>query len=1022
MADPARRLYEALRALEYRAVTVRRGAGLPTSRREAAAVARRAPYRTALDSRRISSWCPADPATAQVPRVGDADKVWALVRVWSDWAGDRLPDQRYWMNLIDAAQPTRAARPPDPPQLWRQYLDPRVLGADAFPVTVAEVEDLTTLGVRARRSPYGYVRREVDSVLRSALASARSGDRRVVLLSGDSCAGKSRSVAEAVRADPVLRAWRLVVPLPDGGLSRLAVADGLTWKHTIVWLDNLHSYLVGGLDAGTLRQVLGSDPGVIVIATIRSAQLEPLQKGLADPMWEYLTGSAEVTRITLKAPLSDQEQRAAAAAIPDPALLAALRQGVGLGEWLVAGPELMTKLHDGQPLSRALADVVTDWYRAGLDQPLPVEDARRLWVESLDPVLRQRLLGREQADQFELFEQAAAWACEPVIGRALYEQCLVIRTAEGYVAHDYVVDQVTRSRQRRPVSDGIWEHALRTAVSCPDEDQRSARIWSVGTAGYHEHALAYAMAGMKILAAAGDPDALFNTGAIYVDQGDLNGALKTFDALAGSLRDESDPHLRDIMGKALVNLARLAIELNRPVRAVEIYDAVLARFDGATEPRLRDHFGGALASKAATLRGMGSVQDAIRIFDDVVARFSNDPDPVMQVHAARALLGKGVTLGVRGRGTDVLDEVVVRYGYADDPTLRAQAAEALWWKGSILRPSDGWVQALDEVITRFAGDPELREQVARALVDKAIGFALTGRDDDAATLIDEAVERFADALEPDVRAHAARAMNESGWILRRQGRAAQAAQAFDQIVDRFGRDPELKLREQVVAALCHKGLMYELLGQHDHADEAYQQVEERFTNAPELPLQRQLAEGLVSRGFALANVGRRGDAAEVYDTVDARYGDTAAPSLRILVVKALVGQSLLLETTGQFRQAVHVYEDLVSRYGDDTQFEIRVEVARGLVNKGVVLQRMDRRHGAVQAFDEVLDRVGEAPEPPLREQAARALAAKTIVLAELHSTEANRVCDQIIARFGDSSEPALQENVELARRATRRRA
>ena len=29
-----------------------------------------------------------NPALAQVPRAGDADKVWALVRVWSDWAGD----------------------------------------------------------------------------------------------------------------------------------------------------------------------------------------------------------------------------------------------------------------------------------------------------------------------------------------------------------------------------------------------------------------------------------------------------------------------------------------------------------------------------------------------------------------------------------------------------------------------------------------------------------------------------------------------------------------------------------------------------------------------------------------------------------------------------------------------------------------------------------------------------------------------------------------------------------------------
>ena len=59
MLDPARSLYEALRALEHRAAFVRRKSKLPSSRREAAAVTRQAPYWVDLDSRRISSWLPA---------------------------------------------------------------------------------------------------------------------------------------------------------------------------------------------------------------------------------------------------------------------------------------------------------------------------------------------------------------------------------------------------------------------------------------------------------------------------------------------------------------------------------------------------------------------------------------------------------------------------------------------------------------------------------------------------------------------------------------------------------------------------------------------------------------------------------------------------------------------------------------------------------------------------------------------------------------------------------------------------
>ena len=111
MTDPARSLHEALRALEHRAVTTRQKVGLPSSRRAAADAAGKPPYATKVNAQRISSWVPADPALAQVPRAGDTDKVWALVRVWSDWAGERSPQQRYWMDLIEAAQPARARKP-----------------------------------------------------------------------------------------------------------------------------------------------------------------------------------------------------------------------------------------------------------------------------------------------------------------------------------------------------------------------------------------------------------------------------------------------------------------------------------------------------------------------------------------------------------------------------------------------------------------------------------------------------------------------------------------------------------------------------------------------------------------------------------------------------------------------------------------------------------------------------------------------------------------------------------------------
>ena len=155
MRDPARSLYEELRVLERRAVATRQKAGLSASRREAAAAARRKPYSTQVDARRISSWLPEDPGSAQIPRAGDADKVWALVCVWSDWAGDRAPKRRYWMDLIEAAQPARARKNAEAATTRSAYL--QQVGRIAPPELIGreeELAELTAFCLEPGRGPY----------------------------------------------------------------------------------------------------------------------------------------------------------------------------------------------------------------------------------------------------------------------------------------------------------------------------------------------------------------------------------------------------------------------------------------------------------------------------------------------------------------------------------------------------------------------------------------------------------------------------------------------------------------------------------------------------------------------------------------------------------------------------------------------------------------------------------------------------------------------------------------------------
>ncbi|WP_204015230.1 NB-ARC domain-containing protein, partial [Virgisporangium aurantiacum] len=104
-----RRLQEALRTLEVRGVAGQKAAGRHWSRRAAAADANRSYNAGGLDARRIGDWLN-EPGRA--PR--DADQVWALVRVWSAWAGDGPGRQErgLWNALVEAAQPISVTENP----------------------------------------------------------------------------------------------------------------------------------------------------------------------------------------------------------------------------------------------------------------------------------------------------------------------------------------------------------------------------------------------------------------------------------------------------------------------------------------------------------------------------------------------------------------------------------------------------------------------------------------------------------------------------------------------------------------------------------------------------------------------------------------------------------------------------------------------------------------------------------------------------------------------------------------------
>jgi uncharacterized protein len=407
--------------------------------------------------------------------------------------------------------------------VWRCNVDCRALTQEGVPAAAAEVAEPEVFGVHTavaediRGGPLPeYVPRQCDAELDLACDEAVAEGRRLVLVVGDSAAGKSRSAAEAVHRHPTLGARRLVVPLLDGGLNRLL--DALSLDGTLVWLDDLDKHVARGLDTATCHRLLDHHD-VVVVATIRARELLARGGDLRDPIWELLTDTHRVRRIDVDAALSGTELADARQRFSDRGLLDALDHGIGLGEWLVAGPRLEQKLLGATEPRRALVDTVVAWYRTGLKQPLPEDDLRRLWFANLDLDLRERLEQRPVPDRESLFRDACAWAREPLITRLLHEQALVTEQRDGYVANDYVVDRVVKRSDRPLVPAPVWQLATDVALEsfiAGDE----VRLWNVGVAAYGENAPDVAIRAMRACASADDPNAMFNLGVLLQQRGD----------------------------------------------------------------------------------------------------------------------------------------------------------------------------------------------------------------------------------------------------------------------------------------------------------------------------------------------------------------------------------------------------------------------------------------------------------------------------------------------------------------------
>ena len=259
----ARELYDALRTLEGRAKESQRHKGCRYSRRE---VAKQADGRGSSLDRRLGDWLREEWDKAKTPDPSSSEQLIAVVRLWSEWAGEPCDESR-WRTLLDEAQPPRT--PPRRPQTVlpgaavldrmaeasRLRMVSRWIAAGAEPQDAADCADDLSLGdSRAWWSSLpetGFAVLEGDlgsgkslSVERlhaADIAAARTDPQAAIpvfLPARQVLADLPQAVEEAasVVGDPALRPVRVVLDgLDEPGLTRgedlLAQAQALAVLH-----------------------------------------------------------------------------------------------------------------------------------------------------------------------------------------------------------------------------------------------------------------------------------------------------------------------------------------------------------------------------------------------------------------------------------------------------------------------------------------------------------------------------------------------------------------------------------------------------------------------------------------------------------------------------------------------------------------------------------------------------------------------------------------------------------------------
>ena len=284
-------------------------------------------------------------------------------------------------------------------------------------------------------SPPPYIPRTADRAIATALHSDR-----VVLISGPSKAGKSRTALEIARR--LYPDARFLAPSSTKSLPSLLTRD-VVQGHAILWLDDLDSFLDAGvLENSGIGMARQSPDRLTIVGTIRTTELVRLRAAAGALGRDARAVLDDAIEIELAFHLDHHELADAESLYPS----TDFSTGVGI---FTAVAELVDRYTSAgaDSVGRALVSAAVDWRRIGVSRGVT-----RGELEAFVPLY---VPGAYVAPQD--IEDGLVWANVEVSSAARLLEAEASATPVSWKASDPIIDH---DESHRSIPDEAWDIAL----------------------------------------------------------------------------------------------------------------------------------------------------------------------------------------------------------------------------------------------------------------------------------------------------------------------------------------------------------------------------------------------------------------------------------------------------------------------------------------------------------------------------------------------------------------------------------